>query len=128
MRFARASVGGQTVFGVVKEAQLIDLRDSFANVIDLVELSMSESGRSTIESALFGSPSVLLDRAVMLPPIAAPKRILCVGTNYSAHVAESDTVTEAPGHPMIFTRFASSLVGHNVPICLLYTSPSPRDS
>ncbi len=116
MRFARATAGNETVFGVVQDDQLVDLRESFTNVIELVELSMSESGRSTIDAALVGAPSIPLDRAVMLPPIEAPKRILCVGTNYSAHVAESDTVTEAPGHPMIFTRFASSLVGHNVPI------------
>ena len=77
---------------------------------------MTDDGRSTIAAALAGAPSVPLDQATMLPRIEAPKRILCVGTNYSAHVAESDTVTEAPGHPMIFTRFASSLVGHNVPI------------
>ena len=116
MKFARASIGSETVFGVVQNDQLSDLRGSFEDMTALVELSMSEEGRATIATAAGDAASHSLDDAVMLPPIEAPKRILCVGTNYSAHVAESDTVTEAPDHPMIFTRFASSLVGHEVPI------------
>ena len=116
MKLARAIVGSETIFGVVEDDQLSDLRGSFADMIELVELSMTEEGRETIAAAAGDASSHALADAVMAPPIEAPKRILCVGTNYSAHVAESDTVTEAPDHPMIFTRFASSLVGHNVPI------------
>jgi len=36
-------------------------------------------------------------------------RILCVGVNYRPHIAEMGR--EIPAHPVVFTRFASSLVG-----------------
>ena len=38
-------------------------------------------------------------------------RILCVGVNYRPHIEEMGR--EVPRHPVVFTRFASSLVGNN---------------
>ncbi|MFI9534352.1 fumarylacetoacetate hydrolase family protein [Nocardia fusca] len=49
-----------------------------------------------------------------LPPVPAPRRILCVGFNYHNHAAEMDK--EVPSHPTFFVRFPSSLVGHREPI------------
>jgi 2-keto-4-pentenoate hydratase/2-oxohepta-3-ene-1,7-dioic acid hydratase in catechol pathway len=46
----------------------------------------------------------------LLPPIPEPPRIICVGLNYRAHIAESGR--EAPPHPILFARFPDSLVGH----------------
>ena len=44
----------------------------------------------------------------------SPKKILCVGVNYRPHIAEMGR--EVPDYPVVFTRFASSLVGHNEPV------------
>ncbi len=49
-----------------------------------------------------------------LPPFAAPEKIICVGLNYSDHAAESGF--QAPSYPALFSRYASSLVGHQAPI------------
>ncbi len=46
-----------------------------------------------------------------LPPLTKPSKILCVGLNYRDHAAEVNLA--APEKPSIFTRFASSLAGHN---------------
>lgn len=46
----------------------------------------------------------------LLPPVAAPGRILCVGLNYRAHVEEVGR--ELPAHPSVFLRAADTLVGH----------------
>ena len=43
-----------------------------------------------------------------------PKKILCVGVNYRPHVEEMGR--EVPDYPVVFTRFASSLVGHGEPV------------
>jgi 2-keto-4-pentenoate hydratase/2-oxohepta-3-ene-1,7-dioic acid hydratase in catechol pathway len=42
------------------------------------------------------------------------KKILCVGVNYRPHIEEMGR--EIPEHPVVFTRFASSLVGHGEPV------------
>ena len=51
-----------------------------------------------------------LDEVVYLPPIPEPRRILCIGQNYVAHRAEMGGETTA--HPLIFTRYPSSISGH----------------
>ena len=44
----------------------------------------------------------------LLPVVPNPEKILCVGLNYAAHVAE--TGREQKEHPAIFTRWADSLI------------------
>jgi 2-keto-4-pentenoate hydratase/2-oxohepta-3-ene-1,7-dioic acid hydratase in catechol pathway len=53
-------------------------------------------------------------RIAFLPPFANPAKIICVGLNYADHSAESGFAT--PSYPAIFTRVASSLIGHGAPI------------
>jgi acylpyruvate hydrolase len=69
-----------------------------------------------------GTPIELLDAARELPdeavPVAevrlrpvvpAPDKIICVGLNYRSHVQE--TKRDLPTYPVLFTKFASSLIG-----------------
>jgi acylpyruvate hydrolase len=55
-----------------------------------------------------------LDTVYILPPLGAPGKIICVGLNYADHTKESPY--EQPDYPTLFPRFASSLIGHRVPI------------
>jgi acylpyruvate hydrolase len=45
------------------------------------------------------------------PPVKDPRKVLCVGLNYSDHVGE--TGRKLPTHPDIFCKFDSSLIGPN---------------
>ena len=56
------------------------------------------------------TPDFSLDDITFLPPIPDPDKILCVGLNYVSHIREGGR--EPPAKPIIFTRFASSQVGH----------------
>ncbi|MFT5134465.1 MAG: 2-keto-4-pentenoate hydratase/2-oxohepta-3-ene-1,7-dioic acid hydratase in catechol pathway, partial [Gammaproteobacteria bacterium] len=58
-----------------------------------------------------GKPSLTIDEVTLLPPIPEPRRIICVGQNYAAHRDEMGGTTTT--NPLIFTRYPSSLVGHN---------------
>ena len=49
-----------------------------------------------------------------LPPLAAPGKAVAVGLNYVDHAAESHF--KPPEHPVLFTRYPSSWVGHRQPI------------
>lgn len=55
-----------------------------------------------------------LDSVTFLPPVPNPEKILCVGLNYLPHILESGR--PHPEYPSFFTRYPSSVVGHNVPI------------
>jgi acylpyruvate hydrolase len=55
----------------------------------------------------------------LLPPVQRPSKIVCLGTNYLAHVLESTHLTgqsTKTEFPPIFLRGPSSLVGHGQPI------------
>ncbi|WP_439815760.1 fumarylacetoacetate hydrolase family protein [Zavarzinia sp. CC-PAN008] len=51
-----------------------------------------------------------MDQVVLLPPVPQPSKILCVGVNYADHAQEMGR--DRPEKPVIFTRFADTLVGH----------------
>ncbi len=56
----------------------------------------------------------------LAPLVPRPSKIVCVGHNYRAHVAEMGA--EVPTHPTLFAKFARALVGAWDPIVL------PRES
>lgn len=52
--------------------------------------------------------------APLLPPLANPSKIICIGLNYSDHARETGMVV--PDYPTVFARFSSSVIGHGSPI------------
>lgn len=53
-------------------------------------------------------------------PIARPQAIICIGQNYAAHAAESNS--PVPQHPILFLKHPNTLVGPDDDVVL------PRDS
>jgi acylpyruvate hydrolase len=68
-------------------------------------------------SSVLADPPLRRDAAVALddpslrlrPVVPAPDKVICVGLNYRAHVAES--LRDEPEYPVLFTKFASTLAG-----------------
>ena len=52
-----------------------------------------------------------LSSVKILPPITQPEKIICVGLNYLDHCAE--TGMEPPASPIIFSKYANAIIGHN---------------
>jgi acylpyruvate hydrolase len=50
----------------------------------------------------------------VLPPLARPGKIICVGLNYADHSAESGF--KQPDYPTLFGRFTTSMIGHGAPM------------
>jgi acylpyruvate hydrolase len=74
-------------------------------------------GRAALDGAaevLGKGPAIDLGRVMLLPPLSAPGKIICVGLNYVDHSIESGFVV--PSYPTIFARFTSSLIGAGAPI------------
>ena len=57
-----------------------------------------------------------LEHVSFLPPITHPGKIICLGHNYRHHILEMGS--PLPTYPVIFAKFANTLIGHNQPLVL----------
>jgi 2-keto-4-pentenoate hydratase/2-oxohepta-3-ene-1,7-dioic acid hydratase in catechol pathway len=55
-------------------------------------------------------------QAKLLAPVPDPHKIICIGLNYRDHAAESGA--PIPKEPIVFSKYATALVGHGEPIVL----------
>jgi len=112
MRFVSFSDGGRNGLAVVIESRASGWFEGDPDYPgDL--LSLIRAGGGAVRAAhevLAHGPTVDLDHVTFLPPVTGSSKILCVGQNYREHAAEMGHT--APAHPLVFARFASSLVGH----------------
>jgi 2-keto-4-pentenoate hydratase/2-oxohepta-3-ene-1,7-dioic acid hydratase in catechol pathway len=73
--------------------------------------------RAAAEAA--GRPDAVRHAAAgvtLLPPVPDPHKVVCIGLNYRDHAAESGT--PIPKDPVLFSKFATALVGPGAPIVL----------
>ena len=82
----------------------------------LAELIRAGVDLAAAGRGLLAGPELDLAQVELLPPLAAPGKILCIGLNYADHGAE--TGLGLPVHPEVFARFGSSLIGHGAPMLL----------
>jgi acylpyruvate hydrolase len=79
--------------------------------------SLIAGGQEALRSAhrvLKAGPELDPAKITYLPPLSAPSKIICVGLNYVDHSTE--TGHKVPTYPTLFARWASSILGHNVPV------------
>src|SRR5690606_9240490 len=83
------------------------LRERYADLRAVIaEGALAELGKDA------SGERMALSDVTLLSPIPNPDKILCIGLNYMTHIKE--TGREAPNKPSIFTRYPSSVVGHDV--------------
>lgn len=114
MKLASFVVDGKSSWGAVVEGGVIDLAP-LTGCVSLRE-ALTKGGNPTVwAQAVAGrQPDHVLENITWLPVIPEPPKILCIGTNYHDHRIE--TGREVPDHPVVFSRFANSQVGHEQPI------------
>ena len=82
-------------------------------------LEAGETARALAEQALAAPPpeATLKPSDVTLKaPILRPGKIICIGQNYLEHAHESNA--DAPPFPIIFAKYANSVIGHGEPIVI----------
>ena len=60
-----------------------------------------------------GAPTPL-EGLALRGPVVAPQKVICVGLNYHDHAEE--TGQPVPQEPILFPKFANSVIGHGAPI------------
>ena len=108
MRYISYEHAGQRHAGVVDEDRVIPLQG-----VDELGQSTGEDLRRARRRETDAVPRA---EVRLLPVIPNPGKIICVGLNYHSHVEE--TGRELPTYPVLFTKFASALVGAADPIML----------
>jgi 2-keto-4-pentenoate hydratase/2-oxohepta-3-ene-1,7-dioic acid hydratase in catechol pathway len=102
---------GGSSYGVVDGEAIVDagarMRARFADLRAVLDADALDELRSGT-----GGERLALSAVTLLPPVANPDKILCIGLNYQTHIRE--TGRDAPQKPSIFTRYPSSIVGHGV--------------
>ncbi len=79
--------------------------------VQLVDFAAGQIDRLVAEGLAFS-----VDQVSYLPPILSPEKIICLGLNFRTHIQEMGR--ELPEYPVIFAKFANTLVGHGQPIVL----------
>ena len=107
MRFISYLYNGEPGWGAVDGGDIVDLTRHEPTLQAAVSKNRLPVSLDTVQAQKI----VPLGEVVYLPPIPEPRRTLCIGQNYAAHRAEMGGATTA--HPLIFTRYPSSISGHD---------------
>src|SRR5690606_4195850 len=114
MRFASFRTGSSARLGLLQGDEVIDLALAAPDVPgDLMALLSAGTDLRSLEALAASAPAAArrpLDSTTLLPPIARPGKIVCLGLNYADHAAEGGHAR--PSYPSFFLRSATSLVGH----------------
>lgn len=115
MKLVTFEAGGKTSYGSLAGDRIIDLGGSLGQRYpDLRAVLEAGALPELARLASATSATHLLADVRLLPVIANPHKIFCVGLNYKTHVAE--TRRSDSEYPAIFTRFADTLVAHDAPL------------
>lgn len=114
MRIASFEHDGRASFGLMTDGGVVDagarLAGAYADLRDVLRAGALD--RLLEMSGL--AADLAADDIHYLPVIPNASKILCVGINYMGHIRE--TGRDVPNHPVLFTRFADSFVGHGQPL------------
>ncbi|MGW6297625.1 fumarylacetoacetate hydrolase family protein [Peribacillus butanolivorans] len=118
MKIASFSVKSDHHIGIVQDDQIISLTalgpDDFpACMKTFIERGseLRKRAEQLIEQQGNDDAKFSLSEVKLLPPIAQPEKIICVGLNYIDHCKE--TGMEPPASPVIFSKYANAIVGQN---------------
>lgn len=108
--------------GVVIEGQVVEIGSlpdaDGAGMLSFLELPADR--RELISGAAADAATkgdgVALDTLRLGPPVPEPRKIICLGLNYTAHAAEASL--DLPEAPMLFAKYATSLIGPGASIVL----------
>src|SRR5580698_7465152 len=118
MRLATLLVQGQPRPVVLTGDAFVDLLATDPTLPTGVR-ALLEAGPDALAAAKLAAASpqarrIPLSQGSFLAPVPDPKKIVCLGLNYSDHAKE--TGAAIPKDPILFSKYATALTGHNCPI------------
>ena len=114
MRIASYTMDRRASFGIVTAGGIIDLgrRTSHADI----SAALAAGALPELACHADAAPDFALADVRLLPAVPSPlRKVLCVGLNYRAHVAEA-AGREVPENPRIFARLADTIIADGEPL------------
>jgi len=117
MKFASFEAAGRASYGAVIGDGLLDLSLRYGARFPTLRAAIAADALAGIAREVSGAkPDRAMSEVAFLPTIPDAGKIICIGRNYRAHVAEGGG--KPPEFPSVFIRFPGSQVGHEQPIRL----------
>jgi len=114
MKLVTYSHGGDAPrLGLVSAGGVVDLPRRLGGDLDM-RAALSPANLGRVRAASKDEPDLPLEAIRYLPPVLRPGRIICAGANYADHAKEMGRAQLE--YPVLFTRFASTQVGHGQPL------------
>ncbi len=110
MRLTSYNLRGRPSFGAVVGDGLVDLRGRLSRFTTLLEVFRANALEQAKAATAGVRPEVPLAEVELLPPLATPEKILCIGINYANRERDYD-FAEPPKYPSMFYRAPNSVVG-----------------
>jgi 2-keto-4-pentenoate hydratase/2-oxohepta-3-ene-1,7-dioic acid hydratase in catechol pathway len=120
MRLATIQTPAGPRAALLENGRYIDLHATDVSLPPTVR-SLLEAGPTALKAAQEAArrpeaKSYPASGAKLLPPIPDPHKIVCLGRNYRDHAAE--TGSAVPTEPIIFSKYATALIGDGAAIVL----------
>jgi 2-keto-4-pentenoate hydratase/2-oxohepta-3-ene-1,7-dioic acid hydratase in catechol pathway len=110
MRLASFLLDGRPAHGLVVDDMVYPAPPALAARYPDLAAVLAAGATAELAGQARQQPGLAADRVRFLPVIPSPRKIICVGVNYLAHIREMGR--EPPAYPTLFVRYPDSLVGH----------------
>lgn len=115
MRVMSFAVNGRASFGLAVDQGVIDVGRRLGRPIHSLRDALIADALPALRQFAGERPDYRLDEVEFLPVVAdGAAKLLCIGINYVPHMKEMGR--ERPEYPVVFVRFADSVVGHLQPM------------
>lgn len=105
---------GTASYGMVQDGKLHDAGKALRHTFSDLRAVMAAGALDQLKAAAETGEVLDMASVTLLSPLPNPDKIICIGLNYMTHIIE--TGRDKPAKPSIFTRYPSSVVGHEVPM------------
>ncbi|WP_339771903.1 fumarylacetoacetate hydrolase family protein [uncultured Pseudosulfitobacter sp.] len=103
---------GTASYGIVQDGKLHDAGKALRATFPDLRAVMAAGALDQLKAAAETGEVLDMASVKLLSPLPNPDKIICIGLNYMTHINE--TGRDKPAKPSIFTRYPSSVVGHDV--------------
>lgn len=105
---------GTHSYGITQDNTVLDIGADWRATYPDLRAAIAAEALAGVAEATQSSAPVTMSDVTLLSPVQNPDKIICIGLNYMTHIKE--TGRDKPAKPSIFTRYPSSVVGHEQPL------------
>lgn len=115
MRVMSFEIGGRASYGLATDRGVVDAGRRLGNDLPALRDVLLAGALDRLRALESQPADHAFEEVAFLPVIPDPAaKVLCVGVNYMPHIKEMGR--ERPEYPVLFVRFADSIVGHRRPL------------